>query len=190
MTILIEYLNTLSDLLSELRPSYFESLDPGLSRDEIDEIIGDLGLVFPVEFYEFYQWRNGTSFGAEDSLYLFYDYTFLTLEDSLELYKAVMEEEQSSDVQIWAKEWFPIFSCDLISGDYANDFYSGDYLCILAFPEDTQESNQDTSQIMHISPKANEAYMDHESLGRTVFSIIKFHKSGEYTDYPDIVNRM
>ncbi len=48
-------------ILEEKAPDIASALQPGLTREEIDEITTDFPFKLPEEVYELYQWRNGIS---------------------------------------------------------------------------------------------------------------------------------
>lgn len=81
-----------------------EVLEPGLTYEEIEEMVADLPFRLPQEVYELYQWRNGTCYGEEDFARFFYYRAFLSLESALEKYEELIE-----DVAYWESDWFPIF---------------------------------------------------------------------------------
>ena len=61
MTVIKENLKRIWDCLVTKAPEITSLLQPGLKREEIDEIIKDLPFKLPEELYELYQWRNGLS---------------------------------------------------------------------------------------------------------------------------------
>ena len=69
MSALTEALERIRNHHLEHNPELVEALQPGLTREEIHELIKDLPFPFPEELYELYQWRNG----MEDD----YDYPFI-----------------------------------------------------------------------------------------------------------------
>ncbi|MCU0536836.1 MAG: SMI1/KNR4 family protein [Hydrococcus sp. Prado102] len=102
-------MSTLTDALERifnwLRANHQEaasSLQPGLSYEEIEAKLAHLPFRLPQEVYELYQWRNGMD--GETSF--FYDYTFLSLEESLERIK--FWESENLDAYI-PFGWFPLF---------------------------------------------------------------------------------
>ncbi|MEH1969991.1 hypothetical protein [Nostoc sp.] len=63
----------------DLEFAHFESLELGLTYEEIEEKVTDL-LPFrlPKEVYELYQWGNGACIGEERYARFFNDYVFLS----------------------------------------------------------------------------------------------------------------
>ena len=59
MTVIKENLKRIWDCLVTKAPEISSLLQPGLKREEIDEITKDLPFKLPEEVYEIYQWRNG-----------------------------------------------------------------------------------------------------------------------------------
>jgi cell wall assembly regulator SMI1 len=96
--------------------AHFESLQPGLKYEEIEEKVTDL-LPFrlPKEVYELYQWGNGAWIGEEIYARFFDDYVFLSLESALKIYcnlTAILQEDDPCVVVLKSKfnvQWFPIF---------------------------------------------------------------------------------
>ena len=87
MSQLTEALNRIMNWLEEHQPEYAASFLPGLSRQEIDEVIASsLNLCIPEEIYELYQWRNGRSVEPiiDTDIPTFEIYNFLPLKEALE----------------------------------------------------------------------------------------------------------
>jgi hypothetical protein len=59
MSKLTETLDSFYNLLCLEYPEIASRLQPGLTREEIDEKVKSLGFSLPEEVYELYQWRNG-----------------------------------------------------------------------------------------------------------------------------------
>ncbi|MFB8798276.1 MAG: HEAT repeat domain-containing protein [Microcoleus sp.] len=81
-----ELTNALNRILSWIErhePSWIEYLYPGLSKDEIDDLVRDLPLQFPPELYELYQWKNGAVEGDEwkETAWIFHSWTFRPLQE-------------------------------------------------------------------------------------------------------------
>lgn len=96
----------------------FESLQPGLTYEEIEEKVADL-LPFrlPKEVYELYQWGNGAWYDEEYWARFFHNRTFLSLESALDMYFDLTEPDEDADKwkfpfmwsDSWNTRWFPIF---------------------------------------------------------------------------------
>lgn len=81
-----ELTNVLNRILSWIErhePSWIEYLYPGLSKDDIDDLVRDLPIQFPPELYELYQWRNGAAKGDEwkETAWIFHSWTFRPLQE-------------------------------------------------------------------------------------------------------------
>ncbi|MGB3759973.1 MAG: SMI1/KNR4 family protein [Rivularia sp. (in: cyanobacteria)] len=61
MSLLTESLEQILIQLEQKDPEIASSLQPGLTREEIDQIANDLPFKLPEEVYELYQWQNGIS---------------------------------------------------------------------------------------------------------------------------------
>ncbi|BAY82608.1 PBS lyase HEAT-like repeat protein [Calothrix parasitica NIES-267] len=61
MSLLTESLEQILIQLEHKDPKIAASLQPGLTCEEIDEIVKNLPFKLPEEVYELYQWRNGMS---------------------------------------------------------------------------------------------------------------------------------
>ena len=59
MSELTNALNIIIIYLEQNNPEAASWLQPGLSKEEITEIVTDLPFELPQELYELYQWRNG-----------------------------------------------------------------------------------------------------------------------------------
>lgn len=126
-----EFRNALDRILiyleghENLNNARFESLQLGLSYEEIIEKTKDLPFCLPREVIELYRWGNGT--WKEEEAYgcfFFNTYTFLSLESALEIYKSYTASwldckysshpPQLNDDDLiwknarWNKCWFPI----------------------------------------------------------------------------------
>lgn len=72
------------------------AFNPGLTREQIDEKTRDLGFPLPEELYQLYMWHDGTRPGFDgtqrgDTLFLFRDQVFLSLEQGMEEVRDVRE---------------------------------------------------------------------------------------------------
>lgn len=138
MSILTESLECIFEWLQQNKPSIISSLEPGLSEFEIrDRLEQDFPFLLPVEFYELYQWRNGTVYGEEDFTNFFPGCMFHSLEYALEIYSRQLETSKGfaelnnvADPEcIFSRKWLPIFTTS-----------SEEYLCILGNEEVLLES--------------------------------------------------
>lgn len=100
--------------------------NPGLTHQQIDEIVKDLPFKLSDEVYELYQWRNGI---ADNNYYPVVEFlfpnqlfsnsptSFWTLQDSISNYhdlwqlsESIMMNKPYDNYKGWDKEWFPIAS--------------------------------------------------------------------------------
>jgi hypothetical protein len=111
-----ELTNALNRILSWIerhRPSWIEYLYPGLSKDEIDDLVRDLPIQFSPEFYELYQWRNGAVEGDEwkETAWIFHSWTFRPLQEIVaELRQDIfthqtIQKDNITDVDIIKAYW-------------------------------------------------------------------------------------
>ncbi|OKH53780.1 hypothetical protein NIES2101_10030 [Calothrix sp. HK-06] len=63
MSDLTEALDRILKWIIKHKSSYINYLQPGLSRNEIENLVKDLPFKIPSEVYELYQWRNGVTEG-------------------------------------------------------------------------------------------------------------------------------
>lgn len=59
-------LNRILGWIEQHRSYYVKYLQPGLSKDEIDNLVKDLPFQLPSEIYDLYQWRNGALHSGEN----------------------------------------------------------------------------------------------------------------------------
>jgi hypothetical protein len=106
----------------------FDCYNPGLTRQQIDNLIKDLPFKLSEELYDLYRWRNGEIDGGyrniESVRFLFPDnifdgscIPFWRLEQSIANYYDLRDTYRSiDDVDItyrgWGEKWFPIASME------------------------------------------------------------------------------
>ncbi|MEG4345202.1 HEAT repeat domain-containing protein [Microcoleus sp. A003_D6] len=80
---LTDALNRILSWIERHEPSWIEYLYPGLSKDEIDDLVRDLPIQFYPELYELYQWRNGAVEGDEwkETAWIFHSWAFRPLQE-------------------------------------------------------------------------------------------------------------
>ncbi|MEH1922553.1 SMI1/KNR4 family protein [Nostoc sp.] len=95
--------------------AHFESLQPGLTSEEIEEKVTDLlPFCLPKEVYELYQWGNGGWIGEEIYARFFDNYVFLSLESALKVYCNLTAIDQENDPCVFViksnfnVQWLPI----------------------------------------------------------------------------------
>lgn len=108
--------------LTSINPESADCYNPGLTRQQINQIIKDLPLKFCDNFYDLYQWRNGYNFNNEfnadtflfcEQLYNGAPAAFCSLEDSVYVYNMMCSNSQADMNQslgreYWNRKWFPI----------------------------------------------------------------------------------
>ena len=114
MSELTDELQYILNWLKSTNHDFFDCYNPGLTRQQIDEITKDLPFRLSKEVYELYQWRNGFAFDYNLPLeaFLFPEQLcsdvplpFCSLQDSVYIYKTI--REATSD-EYWNQKWFPI----------------------------------------------------------------------------------
>jgi cell wall assembly regulator SMI1 len=119
MSPLIETLKRIISFLERSHPimvGIAQSLQPGLSQEDITSKLEDFPYTLPNEVIEIYQWRNGQRGNYSDGLAPYY--RFLSLEDALREYRILVElamefaEEDLPWQKLYDPCWFPIFKED------------------------------------------------------------------------------
>ncbi|MEH2435149.1 MAG: SMI1/KNR4 family protein [Nostoc sp.] len=117
MSKLTDELQYILNWLKSTNHDFFDCYNPGLTRQQIDEITKDLPFRLSEEVYELYQWRNGTADLGYNNGYLPLYFlfpeqlradvicSFCSLQDSVYIYKTI--REATSD-EYWNQKWFPI----------------------------------------------------------------------------------
>ncbi|MBH8577735.1 SMI1/KNR4 family protein [Nostocaceae cyanobacterium CENA369] len=153
----------------------FESLQPGLTYEEIEEKVIDL-LPFhlPKEVYELYQWGNGAWVGEKYWARFFEDYVFLSLESALVKYcdlTAINKEDDSCVIIIksnWNLQWFPIF--EDING-------RGYYVVVI------NEVQNETTPILQISfEEIYDPYIIYPTLTKMMLAETECYEAGIYSN--------
>jgi hypothetical protein len=117
----LELLDGLNRILDWHNQNKFEDekyLQPGLSKAEIDDLLQDVGLELPSEFYTLYQWRNGSQQGLfeDENAFIFGIWTFLPLQKVLTLYQQKLLDKQfrnTKNIQFDYIDYFPKKFCCL-----------------------------------------------------------------------------
>jgi len=95
-TELTDSLNRILNWIKRHEPQYVNYLYPGLSKDEIDNLIKDFPITFCPELYELYQWRNGARLGdlGKETAWLFENWTFMPLQEIVARYQTNLIKKQ------------------------------------------------------------------------------------------------
>jgi hypothetical protein len=129
MSKLLEELAYIFEWLEYSVPELSDRYNPGLSRNQIDEIVKVLPFKLSEEVYELYQWRNGevnSVYHNGDTIadFLFPNHhmpgnlslPFWSLQQSISnyhmLWTVAESHEQSEDFKLWDRKWFPIASME------------------------------------------------------------------------------
>jgi hypothetical protein len=175
MTQLVSILDDLSAVLVEVRPSCLASLQPGLAIEEINNLMGDVEASMPLEFYELYQWRNGSE-DEREYKGVFPGEFFHPLEHGVDLYFDLLEEaEEIGEIcgrdpsTIWNRNWFPITSLE------GHNLASGEFLCVVG---DLQ--HRETSHLLKVVYSAAEVFAMYSSLRNLALVTLDCYRYGIY----------
>lgn len=94
-----------------LQPT-FRSLQPGLSREQVQQVLKNLPLTIPEELYTLYSWHNGQQ-GTGPGVEFIPAYSFLSLQDAVETYREMRKVSKKTGKEgnkIWPPYYFPILS--------------------------------------------------------------------------------
>lgn len=116
MSLFAESLERILSWLIKNNPELALSLQPGLTREEIEEKVRNLPFRLPEEVYQLYQWRDGDGQWDYGKSRLLPGYSFIPLEAALEEYVAINQYRedllQDHQEEVWQKPWFPILMFD------------------------------------------------------------------------------
>lgn len=135
MSALTIALEIISRNLKRKAPEVVSHLQPGLTRQEIDEKTKDLPGRLPEEVYELYQWHNGfsQSIGVEVSAFNGIEAGFCSLEESLDYLQKLKNSGCPSNL-------FLIFWCiHEGGGDYFAVILGRENFPIVHFQEDIEQ---------------------------------------------------
>lgn len=115
-TSLIQVLERILCWFQANKPNIAQSLQPGLSREQIEAQVQVLPFRLPEEVYQLYQWRNGSSGNAP--VEFMPQYRILSLEEAIaerklsyEIYLEVYED-LAQDIDLDDGYWLPLFAED------------------------------------------------------------------------------
>lgn len=116
-------LQRLAELLEQLEAQWHRHgagiagvLAPGLSEDQIGELMAPLGLTLPVELRAWWGWHNGTTAAPDDDARIIGPglFDFISLEDAIVHYRqarALLPAPVDRDPeQYWHQTWFPVLT--------------------------------------------------------------------------------
>ena len=113
MSVLTQALERIKNHHLEHNHKLVENLKPGLTREQIDELIKDLPFPFPEELYELYQWHNGMKGNFSWSQFIDAEggvYGFLSLEDSIKMSRQEYNSVFITKYGKYEPNWLIIFS--------------------------------------------------------------------------------
>lgn len=111
MSLLIDSLNKIFGCLEKNNHAVADSLQPGLSYQNIEEKVTSLPFQLPQELYELYQWRNGTPEDSKsDNVDFFLNYRFIPLEESIKIRFDLLKDDSWIIDWLFPYAWFPIFT--------------------------------------------------------------------------------
>lgn len=119
MNTITDKLNLLIDLIEKREPEEVNTLQPGLTREEIQQKTASLPFDFPEELYELYKWRNGV---REDEmigcnpLMIFRDHYLSNLDDAIDNYRLFKDIFDDEDKRI--ADWNKCFPFADLDGSY------------------------------------------------------------------------
>jgi hypothetical protein len=147
--------------------SYFQT---GLADDQIQEILNELPCEMPLEIYELYRWHNGLSDCEEYYSNFLPEYTFNSLEESLNKYtdlvryaKEFAEDNWIDPSEIWDEKWFPIFLSPSIH--------------LFVMGEDKVKSS---SPIFRIFTDNGESHFRYTNITSMITTILECYETGIY----------
>lgn len=153
MSELTNALNRILYWFENNKPSTIESLQPGLTIEEIESKVKDLPFRLTQEVIELYQCRNGM---IEDGSCFFRYYRFLPLEETL--------EESNLCEEAWGLSlpfgWFPLFE------------FEGEFFAVVG-----AEENTENSLILHTYEGID---IIHRSLTYMMLYIAECYETGAY----------
>jgi cell wall assembly regulator SMI1 len=160
MTLLTDALNRILNWVELNHPEQLDNFMPGLDREKIANIADTLSLIFPLEVYELYQWRNGqkssdaqyASYHSNYSLELFDGMTFIPLVET------PFTDSISLDFTEYGS-WLPVFKDE-----------DGRYLVV-----DVKSSN---ILIIDVKGGADESYIIYKNLTSMMQTLAEFYESG------------
>ncbi|MBD1871444.1 SMI1/KNR4 family protein [Leptolyngbya sp. FACHB-671] len=108
-------------------PTVAQSLQPGLTREQIETQLQTLSFHLPEEVYQLYQWRNGREdrYNPTPQVEFMPGYQMLSLEEAIVEYEIIrqllLEDEEVKENETY---WFPLFAEGgnyyVIQGDIAS----------------------------------------------------------------------
>jgi len=119
MFVLTDALNRILNWLLHNDPKAASSLQPGLTRTEINELVKCLPFQLPEEVYELYQWRNGCQ--PEQEFLIFHRMELLSIQKAIKYSEINRLSEEI--YKLYDSHTFPLFYSipDLTCGEIVID---------------------------------------------------------------------
>ncbi len=169
LTSLNQALHRILKWLEEHKPEAISLLQPGLSNNEIEELVKDLPIQFPQELYDLYKWKNGSEDSPEQEnvAYIFNGFSFYPLEYAIKIYRQKLIKRNRSTLNINSLGWIEIFF------HYIGKEVGG-YLVI----DDSQEAGQ---VIFTYNKDGAETVDRYTSLTSMITTIAECYETGAYS---------
>ncbi len=172
-------LDFISEWLRNNQPNSYDALQPGLDRSEIDYFLEPVPFLLPEEFYQLYQWRDGTLF-LDDTSRLFPGYRFNSIRDALDLRLEISEivedwllDKMRNEDGFWIEHsgvynnyFLPIFSLD-----------HEDHICILG-----KENKDEISPILSVFFEGG-VHIKYDNLNSMMKTIAVCYEIGAYYNF-------
>ncbi|NJR66480.1 MAG: SMI1/KNR4 family protein [Leptolyngbyaceae cyanobacterium CRU_2_3] len=119
-SLLIQALERIFCCIEAKAPRLAPSLQPGLTREQIETQLQVLPFRLPEEVYQLYQWRNGSL--CENQVELLPQYRMMPLQEAILERQAVYEIVNAEPDEDEACHWLPFLAMDsdfyVIQGDF------------------------------------------------------------------------
>ncbi|NQE34274.1 HEAT repeat domain-containing protein [Microcoleus asticus] len=168
LTSLNQALHRILKWLEEHKPEAISLLQPGLSNNEIEELVKDLSIQFPQELYDLYKWKNGSedSLGIANAAYIFEYFSFYPLETAIEQYRSKLNFNKQWRNNIYSSSWMELFFC------YIPEV--GGYVLV--------DGSQEISQVIFAYHKdADDITKKYTNLTSMITTIAECYETGAYS---------
>ncbi|MDX2211648.1 MAG: SMI1/KNR4 family protein [Oculatellaceae cyanobacterium bins.114] len=163
MSVLLETLERIMGWLQQHTPTHAASFRPGLRYNEILEAVGSLHAELPSEFFELYQWRNG----SEDEQHtLFYPIMQFSPIDAALMDSEWISEDRSVEEGGFKYQGYRLFPFMCFEGDY--------YAVVL------NSVRQPTSPVIWIPKADNQVIPCYTSITSMMLTFAECYETGAY----------
>lgn len=163
MTILLEALERIMNWLQQHTPTYAASFQPGLTYEEIWEAVRPLNAELPNEFYELYQWRNGS---GENQNTLFYPVMQFSPIDAALFDSEWISEDLPTEEGGFKYQGFRVFPFMCFEGSY--------YSVVL------RNERRETSPVIWIPKGDNQVVLRYASITSMMLTFAECYETGAY----------